>query len=89
MLRRHRIIHRITWLVLTPALLLLILVFSRPDANLTPPNADLPGHPAAVAGNDNAGTIGNGNPTDTDGNTDIGAAGNGNGNLAAGTTKTP
>ena len=50
MIRAHRKIHRLTWLVLGPLLLGLILVFSRPQTELSPANAQLPTIPFDAAG---------------------------------------
>ncbi len=38
MIRPHRRIHRLAWLFLTPALLLLILIMSNPDRDIYPRN---------------------------------------------------
>ena len=43
----HRKAHRLIWLLLTPLLLALILWFSAPDTDLSPPNAALPTAPGA------------------------------------------
>lgn len=42
MTRIQRKTHRLTWLILAPALLLLVLLFSAPHTDLQPRNADLP-----------------------------------------------
>ena len=50
MIRLQRKIHRLTWLLLTPLLLALIVVFSRPDTDLSPPNPALPTLPGQGTG---------------------------------------
>lgn len=42
MKRRHRIVHKLSWLLLAPLLVLLILVFSDSDKDLTPVNPSIP-----------------------------------------------
>ena len=48
MIRRHRTIHRLTWLLLTPLLLGLIIAFSRPHTDLSPANDPRPEIPGAA-----------------------------------------
>lgn len=41
MIRPHRTIHRYLWLVLTPLLIGVLVVFSQPHTDLSPPNPAL------------------------------------------------
>ena len=42
MIARQRTLHRFVWLLLAPLLLVLILLFSQPDTNLSPANTEVP-----------------------------------------------
>ncbi|MDD9857743.1 MAG: hypothetical protein OXU96_06840 [Gammaproteobacteria bacterium] len=48
MLTPQRKTHRLTWLLLTPLLLVLMVFAARPGADPCPANAALPGAPSAI-----------------------------------------
>lgn len=50
MIRQHRKVHRLVWLLLVPLLLGLILAFSRPYTELSPANDHLTELPGATSG---------------------------------------
>ncbi len=51
MIRQHRKIHRIIWLLLAPLLLGLIFAFSRPHTDYSPINAHIAELPGMVSDN--------------------------------------